>query len=150
MLRTNSKKAVKNLKNFVIDSTNFDLMDEMIEGGDYSPLVTPPDFDECAYFIYYCFRKEMLQYNRLYAAGKITENELFITWCEGLAGALDTTYYLGGTSVDVLGDILEETEEERKRFSPFESEKALTKLIYREIIKSVDKRYKHRWRVFGN
>ena len=56
----------------------------------------------------------------------------FVSWCSGLPSMLDTSYYLHRAVKD-LGDILEESEEERARFSETEAETLLSRRIYREI-----------------
>lgn len=81
----------------------------------------------------------MLKYNALYKAGRINEFEAFERWAQGLPSAFNFDYYLGGQAVDDLGNILEETEEERNRFSYQQAEETLTRLIYREVKKSVNK-----------
>ena len=56
-------------------------------------------------------------------------------WCSGLPGVLDTCYYYNRSAVDDLGAILEETDEERARYTEEQAEKMLTTLIYRELKK---------------
>lgn len=54
---------------------------------------------------------------------------------EVAAFILDTCYYYNRSAVDDLGAILEETEEEKARFTEQEAEQLLTDLIYRELTK---------------
>lgn len=50
----------------------------------------------------------------------------------GLPSFLGTyKYYYSGSAIDVLGDILEQTEEERNRYTEAEAEKCMTYLLYR-------------------
>ena len=49
----------------------------------------------------------------------------------------------GLSAVDFVGDLLEETEEEKARFSEMEAEKMATKLVYNVIVKAAEKA---RWR----
>lgn len=65
---------------------------------------------------------------------KSTLFDAFEYWCSGLPYLLNTAdYYCHNSAINILGDILEETEEERSRFSELEAEKELTYLIFREI-----------------
>lgn len=59
----------------------------------------------------------------------------FADWCAGLPGVLNTCYYYNRSAVDDLGAILEETSEEKARYTEEQAEKTLTTLIYRELKK---------------
>lgn len=48
---------------------------------------------------------------------------------------LDTCYYYNRSAVDDLGAILEETAEEKARYSEAQAETLLTSLIYRELVR---------------
>ena len=66
----------------------------------------------------------------------------FEHWAQGLPGILNTeTWYLGN-AVDFVGDLLEETEEEKARFSEMEAEKMATRLVYNVIVKAAEKAHK--------
>lgn len=84
-------------------------------------------------------KKKMLEHNLQYKAGQVSELELFERWAQGLPSAFNFDYYLGGQAVDDLGDILEETEEEKNRYSDQQAKELLTYLIYREIRKAREK-----------
>lgn len=119
MLKTNSKAARENLRNYIMehfDGTNYDIE-------------TPETFQEVAKVIYNTFKAEK-QDNRPY-----TELELFLDWCAGLPSILDTCYYYNRPAIDDLGDILNETKAERERYDETAAAEMLTKLIYQEIKK---------------
>ena len=121
MLRTNSKKAIENIRAYITNGFN----------GDNYGIETPETFSEVARLIYNAFTEEHLYgYNR-------TRNrqEVFVEWCAGLPSIIDTCYYYNRSAVEDLGNILEETEEERNRFTESEAEEMLSRLIYREICK---------------
>ena len=61
------------------------------------------------------------------------------SWCQGLPSVIDTCYYYNRSAVEDLGDILEETEEERNRYTEQDAERLLSCLIYREIRKELRK-----------
>lgn len=124
-LRTNTKKAIKNARAYIMD--NF-----TPEGYTDNP---PEDFQEAAAFILGAFREEKfhLPQDMRYYHGN--EFAAFRDWCAGLPGVLDTCYYYNRSAVEDLGAILEETAEEKARFSEPEAEQRLTWLIYRELKK---------------
>ena len=129
MLRTNSKKANENIRAYIMD--NF-----TPENYTDNP---PKDFPEVAAFILGVFRTEQknilnCSYYRAY------EFAAFADWCQGLPAVLDTCYYYNRSAADDLGRILEETAEEKARFSEQEAERRLTWLIYRELRKGAAKR----------
>ena len=129
MLRTNSKKANENIRAYIMD--NF-----TPENYTDNP---PKDFPEVAAFILDVFRTEQKHIlNGDYY--RVIEFAAFTDWCQGLPAVLDTCYYYNRSAVDDLGRILEETAEEKARFTEPEAECRLTWLIYRELGKGAAKR----------
>jgi len=125
MLRTNTKKAAANIRAYIMDGFT-------PENYTDNP---PQEFPEIAAFILDTFRSEKywcLQDVRYYHG---CERLAFRDWCAGLPSVLDTCYYYNRSAVDDLGAILEETEEEKARFTEQEAEQLLTDLIYRELTK---------------
>ena len=125
MLRTKSKKAAENIRAYIMD--NF-----TPEGYTDNP---PQEFPEIAAFILSTFRNEKywcLQDVRYYHGYELLA---FRDWCSGLAGVLDTCYFYNRSAVDDLGAILEETEQEKARYTEQQAEQLLTDLIYRELLK---------------
>ena len=55
-----------------------------------------------------------------------SENARFYEWDSGLPCVLDCGYFYNRSAVADLGDILEETEEEKKRFDEMHAEDMLT------------------------
>ena len=125
MLRTNAKKANENIRAYIMD--NF-----TPENYTDNP---PEDFPGAAAFILDIFRREYASLlNSGYYHDRI-EFAFFTDWCKGLPSVLDTCYYYNRSAVEDLGAILEETAEEKARFSKPEAERRLTWLIYRELCK---------------
>ena len=125
MLRTNSKKATKNIRAYIIEGFTPD-------GYTDNP---PQDWPEIAAFILDVFRSEKyccLQ-DICYYHG--SEAAAFADWCAGLPSVLDTCYFYNRSAVDDLGAILEETEQEKARYTEQQAEQLLTNLIYRELLK---------------
>lgn len=124
MLRTNSKKARENLRAYILDHTE-----------DNDTGYTPSTFSEAAHMVWDTFNAEYMasdNQRRYNLHVHKTWQDCFVAWCSGLPSMLDTSYYLHSAVKD-LGDVLEESEEERARFSETEAETLLSRLIYREI-----------------
>ena len=125
MLKTNSKKAAENIRAYIMDSFT-------PEGYTDNP---PQEWPEIAAFILATFRNEKywcLQDVRYYHGN---EQAAFCDWCACLPSVLDTLYFYNRSAVDDLGAILEETEQEKARYTEQQVEQLLTSLIYRELQK---------------
>lgn len=103
MLKTNSKKAIENLKAYIMASWN-------IEEGEDQRTWTET--------------KEAIQEKR---------QDAFIEWLQGLPRNLGDHVLCKGQ--ETLGQILEQTEEQRQQYEEMESQKRLSYLIYREVFK---------------
>lgn len=131
MLRTNSKKAVENIRGYITD--NFS--PENYTNKEFS------DFREIAAFILDTFRSEKYSAPEDFRYYNGNEAAAFTDWCSGLPSLLDTCYYYNRSAVDDLAAILEQTEAEKDRYSDeTKAEKLLTALIYRELRKAVTAR----------
>lgn len=123
MLRTNSRKAKDNLRNYILDNfTPEDYTDN-----------PPEEFAEVAAFIYEAFKNEKYSIPQDFQYYKHNEYAAFADWAAGLPGVLDTCYFYSRSAVDDLAKILEDTEAERQRYTETQAENLLTYLIYREI-----------------
>lgn len=127
MLKTNSKKAIENIKNYIINNFDFCNYDD-------GTTEEPETFEAIAKFIYNCFLTEK-RYNDGY--GNYSEQQLFFDWCSGLPSVIDTCYFYNRSAVEDLAVILEETEAKKSKYSEADAEKLLTNLIYRELKKAV-------------
>lgn len=124
MLKTNSKKAKENIKNYIIK--NYE------RGEDYSHHginVDTTNWEEIKKNIKDIFDLEVGHYR----SRQIGEYNAFKEWCQGLPSIINTCYYYNRSAIKDLGDILEETEEERNKFNEEQAEEKLTYLIYREV-----------------
>ena len=129
MLRTNTKEARVKIQNYIIN--NF-----CPEDYTSNP---PQEFGEIAKFILQSFRNEKYSLKEDFRYYK-TEQAAFIDWCAGLPGLLNTVdYYCSNSAVDILGDILEETEQEKAKYTEAEAENLLSFLIYRELKRGAEK-----------
>ena len=125
MLKTNSKKAVENIRAYI--TANF----------------TPDDytdqefttFPEIATFIIDNFRAEKFNGN-MRSYYRNNEAAAFNEWCSRHPSLLDTCYWYNRSALDDLAGILEYTEAEKARYTEQQAEKFLTDLIYRELKKA--------------
>lgn len=122
MLKTNSKKAIENIRNYIIEIYDYE--------AEYEGLEEPNSFENIAKNIYKVSKVEKYRNHG-------NEQELFINWLQGLPSIIDPEYYYRVSAVDLLGEILEETENEKVRFTQSQAEEKLSYLIYREIRKAV-------------
>lgn len=117
MLRTNSKKVREAIRDYIkYNTTDYDY-DEM-----------PADFETAREIVKNSYYNEVGKW----LERSVSRYEAFETWTQGLPSTLNCSYYLS-SAVELLGDILEETQAERERFTETEAEKLMTKLIYREL-----------------
>lgn len=122
MLKSNSKKAVGNIRAYIMnnmDTTNFDFE-------------KPPLFEEAAHLIMEVFRDEVPDEGSFTL---MSEQEKFVYWCSGLPAILNSCYYYNRSAVDDLGAILEESESEKNQYTEHQAADFLTKIIYRELKK---------------
>lgn len=122
MIKTNSKKFREKIKSylfeFLFDDSGYELMKFKKE--------KYKNDKEKALLILEIFCKEMRQ-NELTL-------KIFKNWAAGLPTIIDTAdYYCHNSAIGILGNFLEETEEERNRYNEIQAEELLTHAIYREL-----------------
>ena len=127
MLKTNSKKARENIRAFILKHADF-------EGRDMT--VNAENISEVSRGIYEIFCSEKSYSDGYMYRRGISEQAVFDDWCRGLPSALGCEPFLLGSAVYILGNILEETEEERSRYTEEQAEKLMIYLLYREIVKA--------------
>lgn len=124
-MKTTTKEARQNIRQYILD--HFDPC-----GYDFTG---PCSFPNVARFILSVHAKEKA-YSPEYQSRKgYTNEQVFIDWAQGLPSVLDTLYFYNRSAVDDLGAILEETEQEKNRYTEQQAEQLLTSLIYRELQK---------------
>lgn len=135
MLRTNSKKAMENIKKEIMDS--YEAANEYYT---YEGREAKTDFNEICADILEAFRIEKLEHDCYYIAGRASKSEIFMDWMAGLPTAFPVSddVFLR-SAVDFLGNILEETEEEKAKYSDEQAEKLACNLLYRELEKGARK-----------
>lgn len=128
MLRSTSELARQNIRGYIMEHANFE---------SYSLEKAPETFDDFASAILSIFRREKKYAFDMYP--RVAEFEIFLDWAQGLPTVLDTCYYYNRSAVEDLGNILEENETEKSYFEEEDAERNLTRLIYRELIKTEGK-----------
>ena len=128
MLKTNSKKACENIRNYIVSIYN----DEEQDTKQNAP------FEEIAKTVYKTFITEKWQYQGERNYYK-TEQSGFENWLQGLPSILDVGYYYKREAKADLQNILEQTDEQASKYTESQSEATLTYLIYREIKKAVER-----------
>jgi hypothetical protein len=119
MLKTNSKKAHENIRNYIIENFTPE---------NYTD--TPPtDYNGIAKFIYDCFIQQSFSTPEDKRYFNNNEWKAFLHWASGLPSVLDTRYFYNRSAVEDLGNILEQTETERSKYEESAAEKLLTLLI---------------------
>ena len=129
MLKTNSKKAMENIRGYIIN--NFDPCGYDLE-------TVPEKWEDIATVIYNTFKTEKYNLIQDFKYYHYIEYNAFKEWCSGLPSILDTCYYYNRSAVDDLAVILEETETEKSKYTEQQAEEKLTYLIYRELKKAVE------------
>ena len=124
MLKTNSKAARENIRAYITERHNCE---------EYAPEADTSTFKGIATAIYSDFVRVATGND---ARRSYPTAEAFAEYAAGLPGILDTCYYYNRSAVDDLGEILEETPEERAKYSETDAERLLSLLIFREIEKA--------------
>lgn len=122
MLKTNSKQAKENIRKFIID--NFTPENYTNE--------PPTEFVDIAKFILDVFHSEKWNCKENYQYYG-SESNAFHDWCSGLCDLIGGEWYYKYSAIDMLGEILEETDAEKAKYTEAEAEKMIDYLIFREL-----------------
>ena len=123
MLKTNSRQVKNKIREWISD--NFEA-----SSYDREDLNSAPIDKKIAFIARTCWAELGHEVKR---RGASFQN-MFIEWCQGLPSLLDTaSYYCHCSAVDLVGDMLEQTKEERNKYTEPEAERLFSYLIYKEI-----------------
>lgn len=134
MLKSNAKKVRDALKKYIIECSRDEILEHnnwVTEHPEDGKQYDPDDFESVATAILEDFvirTKRTGGYPR-----NITVQDLFREWAQGLTWDIFDYYYIHVDSIDILGDMLDQTFEERHRFTNEQADKKLTDLIFREL-----------------
>lgn len=135
MRKTNSKDAIEAIKNAIIE--NYEAAEEYYT---YGGKEAKTNYNDICKDILKAFYSEKCELDNRYIAGKISKQDLFIEWMSGLPMAfpISDDIFLG-SAIDWLANILDETEEEKERYTENKAETTACKLLYRELTKHAEK-----------
>ena len=125
MIRTNSKKAIENVRTYIMQDSDY--LDERAEY-EGKKLNTVDEYLAFAYDLFLHEESGWIEYN--YGCAEFV---IFNSWAKGLALGGLFCYYYNRPAKDDLAKILEESEEEKAKYTEQEAEECLTRLIYREM-----------------
>ena len=126
MLKTNSKAVRQKIRGYIVANS----LDCLID--DYNvPSSELSSFSEIAKKILEIWTKET-RYDYMVRKNGYTYG-VFKSWGQGLPIGDLFLYYYSINAVNLVRDILEETEAEASKFTDQQAEELLTKLIYREL-----------------
>lgn len=135
MLRSNSKEVMNRIKKIIMDS--YEAAEEYYT---YDSGIMKAEYNDICKDIMNMFYTEKMQFDCRYKAGRISKADLFMDWMQGLPSALPVSCDIFlGSAVDFLGDLLDETDEEKARFTDEQAEKRAVYLLYRELEKHANK-----------
>ena len=133
MLRSNSKKAAENISNYIM--ADIDYLQERAEYRGFT--LDAEDKNAVLAFVYTIFLEEKRgEFNRY---RNVNIYNIFRDWASGLALGNLFCYYYNRSAVDDLAGILEETPEEKERYTESDAEEMLTRLIFREVTRAYNR-----------
>ena len=124
-MKTNSKQVKESIKKWIIDGFHHSDFENWNK-------CTVTDYKAICSVILSEFKEEKRSDNR-YKAGRISLYDLFYDWCQGLPDTLKTEDYFLHSACDFLGGWLQETEQEKARFTETQAEEKITALLWREL-----------------
>lgn len=135
MRKTNSKEVMEAIENKIIES--YEAAEEYFS---YNGKTVETEYNEICKDILSAFEIEKCKFDNRYIVGRISRQNLFIEWMSGLPTAFPVSddIFLG-SAIDWLADILDETEEEKERYTEDKAEITACNLLYRELTKHAAK-----------
>ena len=133
MLRTNSKKAAENIRNYIMEDLEY-----LQERAEYRGMeLDENNVDQVLALAWSIFKEEKSGEINRYRF--INEYQVFKDWASGLALGNLFCYYYNRSAVEDLGNILEESAAEKAKYKEEDAEELLTRLIYREMTRAYNK-----------
>lgn len=135
MRKTNSKEVMEAIENKIIES--YEAAEEYFS---YNGKTVKTEYNEICKDILSAFEIEKCKFDNRYIVGRISRQNLFIEWMSGLPTAFPVSddIFLG-SAIYWLADILDETEEEKERYTEDKAEITACNLLYRELTKHAAK-----------
>lgn len=121
-LKTNCKQVKEAIKNYILESfhnSDFETWNNVLVD----------DYNEICSIILSTFWIEKVKLDR----SRATVTELFFDWAQGLPYILNCDYYYNVPGIDLLGEWLQETEEEKAKYTEDQACNLITRLLWREL-----------------
>lgn len=134
MLKTNSKKAKENLKKYIMEYSKPSFIDYL--NYEKNSILKIDSFSDRCKYLYNRFKEEYC--NEWNIKQYKSYQEVFNQWTRGLPVGGLFCYWYNREAKDDLQMILEETEQEKNRYTEEQAEILLTNLIYREILRNME------------
>ena len=129
MLKTNSKEVKEKINAYIME--NF--KDYTERGADGRDIKFIKNYIARAFINEKLWDKDNNHIKSMDRQGYKSTYEAFKDWMSGLPSVLDADYYYNISAINLVGDILEQTKEERNKYSESQAEELMTQLLFREL-----------------
>ena len=126
-LKTNTKAVREKIKNYIMSQFDFDAF------YDDNGFHLVDTFESVKEEVIAEFNHEKYYSDSYAGAHGIRNDSMFYDWMTGLPMYFSCDFILNNNANEVLGDILEQTEPEKAKYSEMDSQKLFSMLIYREL-----------------
>lgn len=135
MRKLNCKEVNEALKKEIMDS--YESAEEYYT---YDGAEMRTEYNDICKDILKMFEHEKLDGDPRYKAGNMSKQDLFIEWMSGLPGSFPVSCDIFlGSAAEWLGNILDETETEKQKYSDSKAERTSCLILYRELNKHAQK-----------
>ena len=135
MRKLNCKEVNEALKKEIMDS--YESAEECYT---YDGAKMKTEYNDICKDILKMFEREILNNDSRYKAGIISKQDLFVEWMSGLPDAFPVSCDIFlGFATEWLGNILDETEAEKQKYSYSKVERTSCLILYRELSKHAQK-----------
>ena len=135
MRKLNCKEVNEALKKEIIDS--YESAEEYYT---YDGAEMKTEYNDICKDILKSFEREKLNNDLAYKAGRVSKQDLFIEWMSGIPSSFPVSCDIFlGYATEWLGNILDETETEKQKYSDSKAERTACLILYRELNKHAQK-----------
>lgn len=135
MRKLNCKEVNEALKNEIMDS--YESAEEYYK---YDGAEMKTEYNDICKDILKMFECEKLNGDLRYKASNMSKQDLFVEWMSGLPSSFPVSCDIFlGSAAEWLGNILDETETEKQKYSDSKAERTSCLILYRELNKHAQK-----------
>ena len=135
MRKLNCKEVNEALKKEIIDSYESAEEYYTFDGAEMKT-----EYNDICKDILKSFEREKLNNDLAYKAGRVSKQDLFIEWMSGIPSSFPVSCDIFlGYATEWLGNILDETETEKQKYSDSKAERTACLILYRELNKHAQK-----------